>query len=61
MKLSNNLKIELSDENLLKLMMEDGFIECIPGNQDGYIDYIIPFLNLTISEKNKYKNYVKNG
>ena len=38
-------------KNVLKMMMEDGFIEMIPGNEDGYINYLKPFMNLIKSEK----------
>ena len=38
-------------KNVLKMMMEDGFIEMIPGNEDGYIHYLKPYMNLIKSEK----------
>ena len=38
-------------KNVLKMMMEDGFIEMIPGNEDGYINYLKPFMSLIKSEK----------
>ena len=38
-------------KNVLKMMLEDGFIEMIPGNEDGYITYLKPFMNLIKSEK----------
>ena len=38
-------------KNVLKMMLEDGFIEMIPGNEDGYINYLKPYMNLIKSEK----------
>tara|TARA_R110000824_G_scaffold4945_4_gene23155 strand:+ start:2626 stop:3630 length:1005 start_codon:yes stop_codon:yes gene_type:complete len=38
-------------KNVLKMMMEDGFIEMIPGNEDGYINYLKPYMNLIKNEK----------
>lgn len=42
-------------KNVLKKMINDGFINQIPGGHDGYVDYIKPFIFLTKKEKIRYE------
>ena len=42
-------------KNVLKMMLEDGFVMAIPGGRDGYIEYLRPFLSIIKKEK-KYFN-----
>lgn len=45
-----------SYKNTLKLMMEDGFFTLLPKSDNGFINYMRPFMNLTIKEKNNKKS-----
>lgn len=51
-----------SYHNTLKLMMEDGIFTLMPKSEKAFLNYMQPFMNLTIKEKNskrisKFKNY----
>lgn len=59
----NNTMSPLSDEdrggkNLMRLMYEDGFINSIPRGPEGYKDFLIEFLPVVKTEKEKYQNYL---
>lgn len=45
-------------KNVIKMMMEDGLMMAIPGGQDGYLNFLQPFLSLIKKEK-KYYNSLK--
>lgn len=50
----NNLDTEgRSYKNTIKLMMEDGIFQVLPKNDDGWLNFLNPFLKLTRKEKNK--------
>jgi 5'-3' exonuclease len=38
-------------KNILKMMIDDGFIYAIPGGKDGYLEYLRPFLRIIKKEK----------
>lgn len=42
-------------KNLIRLMVDIGFIECIWNND--YVDYLVPFFGVINSEKEYFKNY----
>ena len=42
-------------KNLLKMMIEDGFVMAMPGGKDGYIEYLKPFLSIIKKEKKYFK------
>jgi DNA polymerase-1 len=44
---------------VLKYMIEDGVMMAIPGGEDGYINFIEPFVKLMKKEKNQIKNIKK--
>lgn len=44
------------NKNLFRLMNEDKFFNEIPGKENGYIDYMRPFLKLIKKEKELFKN-----
>lgn len=46
-------------KNLMKLMMEDGFLNVIPGGSERYLDFIQPFLSVIKYEKDFLKSYNK--
>jgi len=46
------------NKNVIKMMMEDGLMMAIPGGQDGYLNFLQPFLSLIKKEK-KYYNSLK--
>lgn len=46
-------------KNLMKLMIEDGFINTIPGGADGYVNFLKEFLTVVKREKELYQNYLK--
>lgn len=45
-------------KNVIQMMMEDGLMMAIPGGQDGYLNFLQPFLSLIKKEK-KYYNSLK--
>lgn len=56
----------MSDENrggknLMKLMIEDGFIHTLPGGADGYVNFLKEFLTVVKREKELYKNYLRSS
>lgn len=44
------------NKNLFRMMNDDKFIDEIPGNENGYIEYLRPFLKLIKTEKELFKN-----
>jgi 5'-3' exonuclease len=44
------------NKNLFRMMNRDKFFNEIPGKEDGYIDYMRPFLKLIKKEKELFKN-----
>lgn len=42
-----------SYKNTMKMMMEDGLFQLLPKTDDGWINFLNPFLKLTRKEKNK--------
>jgi 5'-3' exonuclease len=44
------------NKNLFRMMNEDKFFNEIPGKEDGYIEYMRPFLKLIKKEKELFKN-----
>jgi hypothetical protein len=43
-------------KNVIKMMMEDGLMMAIPGGQDGYLNFLQPFLSLIKKEKKFYNS-----
>lgn len=43
-------------KNVLKMMFEDGIMYAIPGGENGYINFLDPFIKLSKKEKTNYKN-----
>jgi len=43
-------------KNVLKMMLEDGVMYAIPGGENGYINFLEPFIRLSKKEKTNYKN-----
>jgi hypothetical protein len=43
-------------KNLFKLMIEDGVMYVIPGGENGYLNFMEPFMKLIKNEKLKIKN-----
>lgn len=43
-------------KNVLKMMIEDGVIYALPGGENGYINFMEPFVKLIKKEKLKFKN-----
>jgi len=42
-------------KNVLKMMMEDGVMYAIPGGENGYINFMEPFIKLIKKEKSNFK------
>ena len=43
-------------KNVLKMMIEDGVIYALPGGENGYLNFMEPFIKLVKKEKLNYKN-----
>jgi len=43
-------------KNVLKMMIEDGVMYALPGGENGYINFMEPFIKLVKKEKLKFKN-----
>jgi 5'-3' exonuclease len=43
-------------KNVLKLMLEDGVMHAIPGGENGYLNFMEPFIKLIKKEKLNFKN-----
>lgn len=43
-------------KNVLKMMFEDGVMHVIPGGENGYVNFLDPFIKLSKKEKTNYKN-----
>jgi len=43
-------------KNVLKMMFEDGVMYAIPGGENGYVNFLEPYIKLSKKEKTKYKN-----
>lgn len=43
-------------KNVLKMMFEDGVMYAIPGGENGYVNFLEPFIKLSKKEKTNYKN-----
>jgi 5'-3' exonuclease len=43
-------------KNVLKMMFEDGVMYAIPGGENGYVNFLDPFIKLSKKEKINYKN-----
>jgi 5'-3' exonuclease len=57
----NLIKLPLNPEgrdykNVLKMMFEDGVMYAIPGGENGYVNFLEPFIKLSKKEKTNYKN-----
>ena len=46
-------------KNVLKMMIEDGVIYALPGGENGYLNFMEPFIKLVKKEKLNYKNRKK--
>jgi 5'-3' exonuclease len=46
-------------KNVLKMMIEDGVMYVIPGGENGYLNFMEPFINLLKKEKLNFKNQKK--
>jgi 5'-3' exonuclease len=46
-------------KNVLKMMIEDGVMYAIPGGENGYLNFMEPFINLLKKEKLNFKNQKK--
>ena len=44
-----------SQKNVLKMMIEDGVIYVLPGGENGYLNFMEPFIKLLKKEKIKFK------
>lgn len=44
-------------KNVLKMMFEDGVMYALPGGENGYVNFLDPFIKLSKKEKTNYKNY----
>lgn len=49
-----------SYKNTMKMMTEDGIFNLLPKSDDGWINFLIPFLKLTRKEKNKKLIKIRN-
>ena len=45
-------------QNLMRMMMKDGIFKYLPKQDDGWVDFITPFMKLTRKEKKRYKNKI---
>ena len=57
----NLVKLPLDPEgrdhkNVLKMMLDDGIMYVIPGGENGYINFMEPFIKLIKKEKLNFKN-----
>jgi 5'-3' exonuclease len=43
-------------KNVLKMMFEDGIMYAIPGGENGYVNFLDPFIKLIKKEKSDFKN-----
>lgn len=43
-------------KNVLKMMFEDGVMYAIPGGENGYVNFLDPFIKLIKKEKTNFKN-----
>lgn len=43
-------------KNVLKMMMDDGVIYALPGGENGYLNFMEPFIHLIKKEKLNFKN-----
>lgn len=46
-------------KNVLKMMFEDGVMYAIPGGENGYVNFLDPFIKLSKKEKNNFKQLNK--
>ena len=45
-------------KNVLKMMIEDGVINVLPGGENGYLNFMEPFIWLSKKEKTKFKKKI---
>ena len=45
-------------QNLMRMMMKDGIFKYLPKQDNGWVDFITPFMKLTRKEKKRYKNKI---
>jgi len=45
-------------KNVLKMMIEDGVINVLPGGENGYLNFMEPFIRLSKKEKTKFKKKI---
>ena len=45
-------------KNVLKMMIEDGVINVLPGGENGYLNFMEPFIRLSKKEKTKFKKRI---
>jgi hypothetical protein len=43
-------------QNLMRMMNEDGIFKYLPKQDDGWVDFLTPFMKLSRKEKKRYKN-----
>jgi 5'-3' exonuclease len=43
-------------KNVLKMMFDDGIIYSLPGGENGYVNFLEPFIKLSKKEKRNFKN-----
>ena len=46
-------------KNVLKMMFEDGVMYALPGGENGYVNFLEPYIKLSKKEKINYKNLTK--
>lgn len=46
-------------KNVLKMMFEDGVMYAIPGGENGYVNFLEPFIRLSKKEKNEFNKLSK--
>ena len=46
-------------KNVLKMMFEDGIMYAIPGGENGYVNFLDPFIKLSKKEKSNFKQLTK--
>ena len=59
--IKNLIELPLNPEgrdykNVLKMMFEDGVMYAIPGGENGYVNFLDPFIKLSKKEKTNFKN-----
>jgi hypothetical protein len=50
-----------SYKNAMRMMRDDGIFSLLPKSDDGFVNFLNPFLRLTTKEKNKRTIKIKNN